>query len=246
MKKSPVLILLGCLVLSPASFPAIAWQQSDIEYTLEASNAYDAGDYAKAALLYSLLAKQGNAVAQFNLGIMYEHGRHLPKNAKESIQWYLLAAEQGYAPAQFNLGNIYSKGETVPQNLDRAASFYRAAAEQGYAPAQVNLGVMYSQGGGVLQDLKLAVHWYRLAATQGNPTAQRNLGDAYDAGSGVPQDSLQAYMWMNLAAANAKTSDSQAQYTERLATIAQKLSDEQLIQVRSLVANCAASGYKDC
>jgi hypothetical protein len=246
MKKSPVLILLSCLILLPASFPAIAWQQTDIESTQDASNAYDAGDYAKASLLYSLLAKQGNAVAQFNLGIMYEHGQHLPRNAKEAIQWYLLAAEQGYAPAQFNLGNIYSQGESVPQNFDRAAGFYRAAAEQGYAPAQVNLGVMYAKGSGILQDHQLATHWYRLAASQGNPTAQRNLAEAYDAGLGIQQDPILAYMWMNIAAANARTSDNQALYVERLAYFAQKLSDEQLVQVRSLVANCAASGYKNC
>jgi len=246
MKKSPVLILLSCLILLTASFPAIAWQQTDIESTRDASNAYDAGDYAKASLLYSLLAKQGNAVAQFNLGVMYEHGQHLPKNAKEAIQWYLLAADQGYAPAQFNLGNIFTKGEAVPQNFDRAASFYRAAAEQGYAPAQVNLGIMYAKGSGILQDHQLATHWYRLAASQGNPTAQRNLAEAYDAGLGIQQDPVLAYMWMNLAAANAKNSDSQTQYIERLASISLKLSDEQLVQVRSLIASCAASGYKIC
>ena len=246
MKKLPAFMLLGCFVLLPASLPALAWQQTDIEYTLEASHAYDAGDYAKAALLYGLLARQGNAVAQFNLGVMYEHGQHLPRNARESIQWYLLAAEQGYAPAQFNLGNIYSRGEVVPQNFDRAAGFYRAAAEQGYAPAQVNLGIMYENGNGVFPDHQQAAHWYRSAATQGNPTAQRNLAEAYDAGLGVPQDPLLAYMWMNLAAANAKTADNQARYIERLASISQKMSIEQLTQVRSLIADCAASGYKNC
>jgi len=246
MKKSPALILLGCLVLLPVSLPAIAWQQTDIEYTREASNAYDAGDYAKAALLYSLLAKQGNAVAQFNLGVMYEQGQHLPKNAKESIQWYLLAAEQGYTPAQFNLGLIYARGEVVPQNFGRAIAFYRAAAEQGYAPAQVNLGIMYEKGNGVFPDQQQATHWYRSAAIQGNPTAQRNLAEAYDAGLGVPPDPILAYMWMNLAAANAKTAAVQVQYIERLLSISQKMSDEQLTQVRSLIAKCAASSYKDC
>lgn len=246
MKKSPVLILLSCLILLPASFPAIAWQQTDIESTRDASNAYDAGDYAKASLLYGLLAKQGNAVAQFNLGVMYEHGQHLPRNAKEAIQWYLLAAEQGYAPAQFKLGRLYARGKAVPQDYDRASGLYLAAAEQGHAPAQVSLGVMYEKGVGVLQNLQLATHWYQLAAAQSDPTAQRNLAEAYNAGRGVPQDPVRAYMWMNIAAANAKTSITRTQYVERLASMARKMSTEQLTQARALIASCAASNYQDC
>ncbi|MDP2144689.1 MAG: tetratricopeptide repeat protein [Gallionella sp.] len=246
MKKSPVLILLSCLILFTASFPAIAWQQTDIESTRDASNAYDAGDYAKASLLYSLLAKQGNAVAQFNLGVMYERGQHLPRNAKEAIQWYLLAAEQGYAPAQFRLGRLFAKGKAVPQDYARASSLYLAAAEQGHAPAQISLGVMYEKGVGVLQNHQLATHWYQMAAAQGDPTAQRNLAEAYNAGRGVPQDPVRAYMWMNIAAANAKTSIARTQYVERLASMAGKMSTEQLTQARSLVASCAASNYKGC
>jgi TPR repeat protein len=158
----------------------------------------------------------------------------------------LLAAEQGYPPAQFNLGLIFSNGEFVPQNFDRAAGFYRAAAEQGYAPAQVNLGAMYAQGMGTLQNHQQAAHWFKLAAEQGNVTAQRNLADAYDKGLGVQSDPLRAYVWMNLAAGNAKNKAAQEHYTERLADIVPRLSDEQLAQTGSRVARCIASGYKDC
>lgn len=246
MNKPYASILLGCLLLLPVSFPASAWLLSDVESAQDASNAYDAGDYAKAALLYGLLAQQGNVIAQFNLGIMYGNGKHLPKNSKESIQWYLLAAEKGYPPAQYNLGLIYARGEGVAQDFGRAAGYYRSAADQGYAPAQVNLGVMYAQGLGTLQDHVQATRWFKLAAEQGNVTAQRNLAEAYDNGLGVPPDPVQAYVWMNLAAGNARDSTAQAGYIERLADISQKLSVEQLAQASSRVASCAASGYKAC
>ncbi|MBV56954.1 MAG: hypothetical protein CMQ12_10330 [Gammaproteobacteria bacterium] len=51
------------------------------------------------------LAEQGDADAQFNLGIMYTNGRGAPENDVEAVRWFRLAAEQGYARAQFRQGN---------------------------------------------------------------------------------------------------------------------------------------------
>jgi TPR repeat protein len=58
-----------------------------------------AQDYAEAVRLYSLAAAQGNAFAQFNLGVMFEKGRGVAKDRAEAIRWYRLAAAQGNAGA---------------------------------------------------------------------------------------------------------------------------------------------------
>ena len=50
------------------------------------------------------MADQGNAVAQFYLGLTYANGRGVPQNNAEAVKWYRLAADQGDAGAQFNLG----------------------------------------------------------------------------------------------------------------------------------------------
>ena len=49
------------------------------------------------------LAEQGDATAQFNLGIMYDNGRGVPQDDAEAVRWYRLAADRGHATARFNL-----------------------------------------------------------------------------------------------------------------------------------------------
>ena len=87
-----------------------------------------------------LAAEQGDADAQFNLGVMYADGEGVPQDYQEAVKWYRLAAEQGYADAQANLGARYDTGRGVSQDYQEAVKWYRLAAEQGYTFAQFNLG----------------------------------------------------------------------------------------------------------
>ena len=54
----------------------------------DAESTYNRGDYIKAARLLRPLADQGNARAQFNLGVMYERGQGVPQFDTEAVQWY--------------------------------------------------------------------------------------------------------------------------------------------------------------
>ena len=76
-------------------------------------------------------AEQGDADAQFNLGLMYDIGKGVPQDYQEAVKWYRMAAEQGYADAQYFLGLSYATGEGVPENDAEAVKWYRKAAEQG-------------------------------------------------------------------------------------------------------------------
>ena len=149
---------------------------------------------------YRKAAEQGNASAQYNLGLMYEQGHGVAQDNKEAIAWYRKAAEQGDARAQYNLGIMYVNGHGVAQDYKQASVWYRKAAEQGNASAQNNLGVMYDNGLGVARDYKQAVSWYRKAAEQGNATAQNNLGVMYEQGRGVERDNKEAVTWYRTAA----------------------------------------------
>jgi TPR repeat protein len=119
-------------------------------------------------------AQQGNAVAQYKLGIMYDNGEGVPQNSAEAEKWWRLAAEQGNAVAQFNLGVMYDTGEGVPQNGAEAVKWYRLAAAQGYADAQYNLSNKYYNGEGVPQNGVMAYVWESLAAAQGHESARTN------------------------------------------------------------------------
>ena len=61
-------------------------------------------------------AAQGNALAQNNLGLLYDLGDGVPQDYAVARQWYEQAAAQNHAAAQFNLGLLYANGHGVPQD----------------------------------------------------------------------------------------------------------------------------------
>ena len=80
-------------------------------------------------------AEQGNAKAQYNLGVMYDKGLGVRQDYAQAVQWYRRAAEQGHAQAQVLLGVMYENGQGVRQDYAQAAQWYRRAKEQGAAEA---------------------------------------------------------------------------------------------------------------
>ena len=122
------------------------------------------------------IREQGDAEAQFNLGMVYQHGNGVPQDSKTAVKWHTLAAEQGHAGAQVNLGQMYYNGDGVTLNYKTALKWYGLAAEKGNAGAQYMLGEMYYREIGVPQDFENALKWYRLAAEQGDARAQTGVG----------------------------------------------------------------------
>ena len=55
-------------------------------------------------------ARQGNAEAQYNLGLLFKFGSSVAKNEKEAARWISKAAKQGSAEAQTLLGKSYLRG----------------------------------------------------------------------------------------------------------------------------------------
>ena len=76
------------------------------------------------------LAYQGNAVAQFALGLLYNDGSGVPQDYAEALKWYRKAAEQGHADAQAMLGFVYDDGLGVPQDYVQAHKWYNIAASR--------------------------------------------------------------------------------------------------------------------
>ena len=120
-------------------------------------------------------AKQGDAMAQYNLGVLYAEGETIPQNFSEARKWSLEAAEQGFAPAQYNLGVLYRDGQGMPQDYPEMLRWFRMAAEQGLAEAQYVLGVAFYNGQGMPQDSAKAREWFLMAAEQGQADAQNFL-----------------------------------------------------------------------
>ncbi len=89
-----------------------------------------------------LLAEQGDAEAQLNLGIRYANGEGVPEDDAEAVKWYRLAAKQGLARAQSYLGIMYGNGDGVPENYAEAVKWFRLAAAQGQEDAKRNRDIV--------------------------------------------------------------------------------------------------------
>ena len=131
------------------------------------TDAYQRRDYPTALKEWRPLAEQGNAVAQSNLGLLYQNGRGVPQDYVQARQWYEKAAAQGDAVAQHNLGLLYANGWGVPQDYVQARQWFEKAAVQRDAKAQHSLGLLYAKGQGVSQDFVQAYMWYSLAIANG-------------------------------------------------------------------------------
>ena len=103
----------------------------------EGVDAYDRGDYATALREFRPLAEQGDAIAQYSLGVMYDEGYGAPENDAEAVKWYQLSAEQGFATAQFNLGGMFSRGLSPELEREEALVWLAEAAQQGHRRARL-------------------------------------------------------------------------------------------------------------
>ena len=159
------------ITLALATILSLAFTQVSAQDYNKGLEAYNAGDYATAMEEWKPLAEQGDAYAQYNLGVMYDEGNGVLKDYSEAVKWYRLSAEQGDAYAQNSLGFMYGKGNGVLQDYSEAVKWYRLSAEQGNTNAQSSLGVMYEYGDNVLQDNVTAHMWYNIASANGNEKA---------------------------------------------------------------------------
>ena len=141
-------------------------------------------------------AEQGDAEAQYNLGIAYAKGRGVTQNYDKAVYWWRKGAVQGEPHSQCHLGIMYVQGTGVPQSDSLAMEWARKAVDQGHDLAQYSLALMYETGKGVprvdASVLTAAATLYRKAADQGNAPAQHKLGCMYLDGRGVAQDLSEA------------------------------------------------------
>lgn len=164
------------VLVTVLSFATMAFAQYE-QYAPENEGALrmiQAGEYKAALEILVPLAETGDARAQSNLGVLYDHGYGLARDIEHAANLFRMAAEQGFAPAQSNLGNLYNRGEGVPHDDTMAVVWYRRAAVQGYANAQNSLGIMYGRGDGVDFSTVNALMWFIIAARSGNTTAGEN------------------------------------------------------------------------
>lgn len=76
-------------------------------------------------------AEKESAVAQTEIGRMYEHGRGVKRNYQIAAVWYRRGANGGDPGGQFRLGRLYEMGLGLPKDSDEAVKWYREAVKNG-------------------------------------------------------------------------------------------------------------------
>ena len=89
------------------------------------------GNHQEAESWFRLAAEQGNARAQFFLGVMYEFGQGVRRNLRRAATWYESAAEQDHNSAQYNLGLFYLQGRGVRRDYVTAHVLFALSTLEG-------------------------------------------------------------------------------------------------------------------
>ena len=76
-------------------------------------------------------AEQGDADAQFTLGVRYANGEGVLKDDEEAVRWYRLDADQGHAFAQSLLGGMYIEGRGVLKDPVLAHMWFNISGANG-------------------------------------------------------------------------------------------------------------------
>ena len=157
--------------------------------------------YLRAIPVLEKAATEGNAPAQYNLGVACAEGLGVRQDYRKAVGWFRKAADQGDTRAQFRLGRMSLQGRGVTRDDARAIQWFIKAANSGHPRAQSHLGAMYVRGIGVAKDIRAALRWLQAAAEQGEPEAQVDLAIMHMLGMGeLPENPEAAARWLGQAA----------------------------------------------
>ncbi|GMQ87790.1 MAG: hypothetical protein BMS9Abin08_0998 [Gammaproteobacteria bacterium] len=172
-------------------------------------------------------ANNGDAEAQYGVGIKYLKGQGVKQDRKEAIRWLEQAAASGHEgakdklqrlqvqqkqfekiigkakvgdlKAQYEAGIMYLKGKGVEVDGGKARSWIGKAADQGDRKAITRLGILHYKGEGGAKDYGRALDLFN-SVSNDSVLAQYYLGEMYADGKGVDRNYTTAIAWYKKAA----------------------------------------------
>ncbi len=132
------------------------------------------GDSKEAFLIYSELAKNGDAESFGSLARCFRYGRGVKKDIVQSIEYYKKASDAGIPWAKTELFDILMTSELSNDHVF-AVNTIEGAAEAGEPYAMGRMGRAYRDGRGVNKDLDKAVDWMSKAMDKNVPWAASEL-----------------------------------------------------------------------
>lgn len=178
----------------------------------QAKAAVQAGDRQCALRILLSLANDGDAQAQYCLGVLYSCGNVGEIDKVEAIHWHEAASRQGYPFATYQLGELYNPHidrvcehfDVPPHDEIQSCEFYRQSiggledfANRGDANAAEILGHLYLIGHCGEPDIQQAIHWCTLCVANGGFGIANTLWSLYSGGYRIADvfDQEQAIFW---------------------------------------------------
>lgn len=174
--RSHYFILSAALMLFASSQQLLAKSSHDRRFET-ACNHLKHKHYTTAHKHLHALADSGHARAQTVLGMLYENGVGVERNAEKAYEYYKKAADQELPEAQSQLGHFLLKaGIAVRKDSDEAVTWLRKAARHGVVEAQVTLGQVLVEAKNLPVSHSEGVWWLKEAARRGSDKAKEALG----------------------------------------------------------------------
>jgi uncharacterized protein len=127
--------MLTCL-LWPGSFALLSASLCAAAYD-DAMSALADGDYRTAYRDFKALAEEGDAQAQYRLGVLLLFGQGVRQRTEEGIEWLKRAADNGSYLAANELVQIYNSGREVAPDEQEAMKWIERATQLGEQQPEV-------------------------------------------------------------------------------------------------------------
>lgn len=171
----------------------------------------------EALLALQAAAEDGQPIALWRLGTMYESGEGVQKDDVRAFDYFSRIANENASTPPTSL-----EASIVARSFVKVGEYYRdglpdagiqadssrsinllmhAATYFGDAEAQFEVGRLYLDGEGLSQSTLQGARWLSLAARKGHVPAQATLGDLLFNGAGedLPAQPVEGLMWLTIA-----------------------------------------------
>ena len=138
--KSKNILIIFIILLLPYSV-VFANNNHEAPYSI-AIKAYKEKNYSTAIKQFETAAIKGDTESQYYLGVIYDNGYGVKRDADAAIKWWQIASENGHAKSQYNLAMIYYTDKGHKNNHKKILNWLRESSDQGNIKAKNNLGVL--------------------------------------------------------------------------------------------------------
>ena len=159
--------------------------------------------------MFQAEAENGNVLAIYNIGKMYQDGLIGKQNIptadeifEKALQGFIAfepTAKRLRNYVQYRIGKMFALGYGEKQDYTKAFGWFEKSAAEGNKFAQYSLGNLYFYGNGVAQSYEKAFECYKISADQDNIYACYEIAKMLRDGIGVEKNTDQAEIYFQKA-----------------------------------------------